>query len=139
MELVKNSGCASRISFPYSDSDWNNLPSEKVRMDALKNRISDYRTVPISAENFKTELNEGYPIVIAFYLDNRFFEIVNAGGKYIWDGILGKEGNINDTACYYHAVTVIGCDEDTRLFEIMNSWGNDWASNGFFFIDYEVF
>lgn len=36
-----------------------------------------------------------------------------------------------------HAVVVVGYDDRTRTFEIMNSWGTKWGNEGFFRMSYD--
>lgn len=35
-----------------------------------------------------------------------------------------------------HAVLLTGYNSKTRLFDIKNSWGNDWGFKGFAFLPY---
>lgn len=36
-----------------------------------------------------------------------------------------------------HAVCLIGYDDNTKMFEILNSWGTSWGDNGYFKISYD--
>jgi hypothetical protein len=38
----------------------------------------------------------------------------------------------------YHAVTVVGYDDERRALKIINSWGTEWGDDGFFWMDYRA-
>lgn len=38
-----------------------------------------------------------------------------------------------------HPFVVVSYDQDLEAFEIMSSWGSDWGSNGFLWVDFEDF
>ena len=42
----------------------------------------------------------------------------------------------NATLEGYHAVALMGWDEENQAFLVKNSWGQDWGINGFFWIKY---
>ena len=38
-----------------------------------------------------------------------------------------------------HAVLIVGCDKDRKLFEIKNSWGTDGGNQGYAAMDFSFF
>jgi len=37
-----------------------------------------------------------------------------------------------------HAMVIVGYDDETKLFEVRNSWGEQWGNKGYAFIDYDT-
>jgi C1A family cysteine protease len=35
-----------------------------------------------------------------------------------------------------HALVIVGYDDETKLFEVRNSWGENWANGGYAYIRY---
>ena len=42
--------------------------------------------------------------------------------------------------CYDgHAIIIVGYDDNKKLIEFRNSWGNKWGNNGYAYFTYEAF
>ena len=90
------------------------------------------RTTLEKIDATKKALSEGSPISVGFYLPISFSSIK---GDF-WDYKEGEEAG--DWKHRGHALAVVGYD-DTKYggsFRIMNSWGSDWADNGFVWVRY---
>lgn len=93
---------------------------------AAKNKIADYRTLK-SNNAIKKALLNGNPVVIGMYVSEGFGNTIGE----LWDG--RQYGNGGG-----HAMCVVGYDDYKHggAFEVMNSWGTDFADNGFVWIKY---
>ena len=78
----------------------------------------------------KTKLIEKNPVVISLNIDDAFQTVPKSG---IWTPEAGFASN------NYHAMCIIGYNDKMAggAFEVMNSWGNKWGNNGFFWLSYK--
>jgi len=88
--------------------------------DGLEKKI--YQT-QLALENDK-------PVMIGATIYSSFEKVSNLNS--IWHPNLDSERELGK-----HALCVIGYDSYKRLFKILNSWGESWGENGFFYIDYD--
>lgn len=78
----------------------------------------------------KQALSENHPVLIGMNLPRSFYDIGSDGILTTVDG----ESTVGG-----HAMTIIGYDDNMLggCFEIVNSWGEDWGNNGFFYVKYK--
>ncbi len=85
----------------------------------------------------KKALTEGSPISVSFTLPQSFLDIKTA----VWNPD-ARESSV-DTAWKHnkHAMCVIGYDDNKAggAFQVLNSWGSDWADKGMIWIKYNDF
>jgi hypothetical protein len=85
----------------------------------------------------KKALTEGSPISVSFTLPQSFLDIKSA----VWNPD-SRESSV-DTAWKHnkHAMCVIGYDDNMAggAFQVLNSWGADWADHGKIWIKYDDF
>ena len=95
------------------------------------------RTADESVELAKKALTEGSPIAVSFTLPQSFLNIKSA----VWNPD-SRESSV-DTAWKHnkHAMCVIGYDDNKAggAFQVLNSWGADWADKGTIWIKYKDF
>ncbi len=91
-------------------------PSEEVDVDLIKSFVAN-----------------NYPIITALYVDDSFDRVGKVGSNYT--------PNANASNWSGHAVTIIGYDDykNGGSFEIMNSYGEDWGNDGYFWMSYKDF
>jgi C1A family cysteine protease len=138
LNLLKSKGAPKFHSFDVLCAEYipNNLYSE-----AFNYKIDDYTTLFNTHSGYmfdydkissvKKALVEEHPVVMAMDVYESF-DIYD--GSDLWNG--RKDTNLGG-----HAMCVIGYDDDKYggAFEIMNSWGTSWASNGYVWMKYEDF
>ena len=129
MKVLTKHGTPPETSFLYH-TNWDKPPNPTKTAHSLarQNRIKTYAKVQTEQE-LKQALIEQGPIPIAMLLTSGFFEAK--------DGIVPAEASGNILGG--HAMTLIGYDDEARLYEVINSWGNaSCAKNGHNFIPYEL-
>lgn len=134
--LLKSKGAPKLSSFDVLCAEYipNDLYSEasNYKIDDYTSLFNDYSGYAFDKISVvKKALTEEHPVVFAMDVYESF-DIYN--GTDLWNGVLDvKRGP--------HALCVIGYDDEKYggAFEIMNSWGTNWASNGYVWITYEDF
>jgi len=137
LNVVSQQGAVKWADMPYTDQDYLRRPNQQQTAKAKKYKIDFWRRVNIAdIKEVKAQLNAGYPVVIGASLDQG----VQAGGKnaaltgrdYIWSSVTGQEiGG--------HAMVVVGYSDAKNAFKILNSWGENWGTKGYFWISYTMF
>lgn len=127
-------------------TEYNYLCDGDVRLatslfaSAKNHRIENFRAIrnPLmsperSLKNVKKALTENRPVIICMNLPNSF---LSNDVKDLW-----QPKGANDAVCGYHAMCIIGYDDDKYggAFLIQNSWGRNWGNNGRTWIKYADF
>ena len=134
MDAMIATGTASLSSVPYSGLG-NCTGSAQGNS---QNKLANYRKIASEKEgrnvdNFKGYLNAGRPIAIGARLGDRFME---------WnsDNIISSDTYNNPGMQHaYHAMVLVGYDDEKRAFRVRNSWGPTWGDAGSIWIDYNFF
>jgi hypothetical protein len=139
--LKKQGACAITAFNPetYFTTDNHTGDLEPLKPGALPYRIKDYATVfPLKADSAKkvdeTRLSiaNHQPVIAGFTLYESFNNL-NAS-NYLWSPDMASERMLGA-----HAMCIVGYNDRAKTFEVMNSWGVDWANAGYFTISYKDF
>lgn len=91
-----------------------------------------YERISSTVDNIKSYLANGYLVVLGIKLDKKFekdgFNAFGTGQPYVYS----FNGEVYD----YHAVLCVGYNESTKRLKIVNSYGQNWGDNGYFYISY---
>lgn len=123
MKILQKKGCCREIYFPYWTMHEKNKVSERALKDAKNFKIKHYAQVK-TINGLKQVLASHGPCYIAFPVFNH--------GPSFW-----KPENSNQKQTGGHAVTVVGYN--SKGFILRNSWGRDWAKNGYTIYQYKDF
>lgn len=95
------------------------------------------KTKDEAIELTKKALTEGSPVSVSFTLPQSFLDIKSD----VWNP--SSRESVVDTAWKHnkHAMCVIGYDDNKAggAFQVLNSWGSDWADHGKIWIKYTDF
>ncbi|MGF1527650.1 MAG: SUMF1/EgtB/PvdO family nonheme iron enzyme [Candidatus Competibacterales bacterium] len=145
LDLLKNVGAVTLSQMPYDPTDPEGCtmePSPEVASVAAQEKILGWGRVPV-AENRRLQLSDikgllarGDPVLIGMQLYQSFEDFFG------FEGLLGatyapdtqRESYLGD-----HAAVVVGYDDERGAFRVMNSWGQDWGEDGFFWFPYQAF
>lgn len=132
---VLQQGAYSLSDFPYDDESCAR-PDQAVRDGAADFRISGYTQVydaqgDRDLDKVKGALAEGKPVVTLAILD-RAFQHLNAQNA-VW------QSDMYQPSSGGHAITLVGYDDRSGVFKLINSWGTGWGQDGFAYMTYDTF
>lgn len=137
LDSLTRQGCARMDDFPF-DCEAAIDPAARKQAQSYSGLVEGYKTlVPYPdlgiTQNglIKKSISEGNPVIVVMKCYDSFMKL---GPDGLWNGT-------EDRYYGYHALTVIGYDEDVNggSFEVMNSWGTAWGNGGFAWIRFGDF
>lgn len=133
-DILAKQGCAPLADMPWSEKDIASQPDEQAKTHALKYKAR--QTVSLfkgkllgeegDAEKLKNWLWETkQPFVIGIAVYNEFFKIPH-DPDYVY-----KPSEKKGECAGFHAICIVGYDEDKHAFLMVNSWTTAWGNKGF--------
>lgn len=126
-------GAATMLQVPYQDL----LDCSGVGIGDSSNRIEAYYHVVSDGEipklgQLKAYLADTIPLVIGGHLGDNFI-------NWHSDNVIKTDTYRRTGMHAFHAMALVGYDDNRRAFRLRNSWGEDWGDNGSIWVDYEFF
>jgi len=128
---VTEYGDCPETEWPYDVGQVSTQPPAQCYTDAVKYKVVQKWAVPQSLQDTRDCLASGFPFVFDFVV-HRDFESQSVAQT----GVLGIPGWF-DPVVGGHAVLAVGYDDDTRVFIVRNSWGDQWGQAGYFTMPYD--
>lgn len=131
VKVANRKGFCSETEWPYDISKFKVEPTAECQEHAKNHRAIHYERVDQSLEALKTAIHTGFPVIFGFVV----YDSIEAPS-------VGKTGVIplptqGDQSIGGHCVILTGWDDNKRLFQIMNSWGENWGDRGFGYLSYD--
>ena len=129
IKTLHKTGVCSETDWPYIISKFSYRPTSVCYKTARK--ISQYKKLEHSIDDFKSCLRMGLPFVFGFTVYESF-----KNDNVAKTGIMPipKQG---EKLLGGHAVMAVGFDNIRQVFIIRNSWGSEWGDSGYFYMPYE--
>jgi hypothetical protein len=143
MEALTNNGNLPMSQFPYTDESCNKVPNSSEIAAGQKYKIRGFNRLSKDGEDYrvnmlaiKQNIAAGNPVVIGMQVGGSFMQ--NMMGKDVW---IPNDADYDMRGFGGHAMCVIGYDDfkNGGAFQIMNSWGEEWGSNGVAYVRYKDF
>jgi C1A family cysteine protease len=129
--VAKYSVCSEQ-NWPYVIPRFQREPSKYAQDAAKQHRTFRYLAVDQSLPELQSCLADGYPISFGMTVFASFMSAsVAIDGKVPMPDV-NKEQQLGG-----HCMTIVGYDNSTKCFKIVNSWGDAWGNNGFCYIPYD--
>jgi len=129
VKVCNTTGFPPESIWPYEESKVNAAPIPLAYNVAVQHKVKVYKKINQSLLDLRTVLASGFPIIFGFQVYSNINETETTG-------ILTMPSS-NDTLEGGHAVLAIGYSDETKRFKVRNSWGDEWANNGYFEMPYE--
>lgn len=135
-EFLKESGtCFSEaFDFPYTQCE--RQPEATLVAESQQHTIRDFLGLFKKVDPAKTKVTrtkqsiaEGKPVVIGMRIKESLKKLTRQNPVWI-------PGGEFDKTLGGHALCVVGYNDSLGVFELMNSWGPEWADAGFFRMSY---
>ena len=125
--------------FPYNENTCANKPTAANVTEGEKYRITGFQRLTRSDTDLavdtiaiKQHLAQGVPVLIGALITDSFCELT----EDTW-----TPATFGDETVGGHAMCIVGYDDrkEGGAFQLMNSWGTDWAAGGFAWVRYADF
>ena len=138
LDFLTNQGTCFESEFPFTNDC--SIAPDQIASKSKSNLKIDYSAVlydknssDIRKENLvKNYLSDSIPVIAVCQISDNFLNLPY--GTTIWE-----QDERRDQYLGHHVMVVIGYDDNTQTFELLNSWGNKWGNGGFVSISYRDF
>ncbi|MFX1418820.1 MAG: CARDB domain-containing protein [Promethearchaeota archaeon] len=143
-ELIKEWGVSTLITMPYDDTDVDSWGGEDAWREAPYHRPLDYTLITYvgysTIDVIKSLLDSGTPVTIGIDayqysngLDDGMNDYILSSDEY------NPSGGLNHAQCFVGYDDSISEGSDVGAFRVVNSWGDSWMDNGFYWLTYDAF
>jgi C1A family cysteine protease len=135
LELMLSQGVATKATVPYENlgNCAQNLKDPSWDADAAKHKIKYYRRLDADLNTIKQTLASKIPVILGAKLDDSFM-------RWNSETVYQNATSFENTGIHaYHAMCIIGYDDykgPRGAFRVVNSWSENWGSNGYIWVDY---
>ena len=135
LKSIHKIGVCKESVWPYDTSKFNEKPPPEAYEGAEGNIMSRYERLDQDVHQLKACLKSGSPFAFGIEVYENFYDLEKEGN----DGIMTvpSEKELAGGPLGLHAVLGVGYNDHTRLFKILNSYGDDFGKEGYFYIKYE--
>ncbi len=136
--LLKSKGAPKLSSFDVLCSD--SIPSHLYN-EATNYKIDSYTQLFNNYDESQQDVNKVEVVKKALYENHPVVFSMNVYNSFWRNNVTDPWDGLQDSIVGSHAMCVIGYNNNKYggAFEIMNSWGSDWGSDGFLWIKYDDF
>ena len=139
LNLLQSEGVVSLADFP---DDLRNCPMPapaSLREKAQAFRLAGWNAIdrevpgdsksPVVLDDIKGALARKQPVVFALPVAQDWIDL--KGDRVYTHGARDSDN--------FHAMALVGYDEDRQAFRVINSWGQGWGDHGYAWIAYDTF
>ena len=130
IKAVNKYGVCSEQSWPYLIERFAHAPSVQSYEDAQSRLIKKYYRIE-TIEDIVDALNADNPVVTSMNVYDSFYELDRPGVTIL------PMPKADENMIGGHAVTFVGYNLPKRLFLARNSFGEEWADNGYFWVPFD--
>ncbi|MEL6725008.1 MAG: C1 family peptidase [Pseudomonadota bacterium] len=130
LEFIQTTGAVSMYDFPYVEEECPAPPED------LLDRGEDYQIKSFNRLErgdlfaIQEALSNEKPVVAGMYVYPSF-QTWNGDGIY-------EHSPDTERRKDYHAVTIVGYDDEREAIRLINSWGTGWGDEGYAWVSYDA-
>lgn len=128
IEAVKRYGLCREDLWPYDINKFKVEPNWKSYFDARHRTISNVYEIT-SHDQIIRMLDKRYPVVVGVAVYSGFDRVGN-------NATVLSMPQRSEEPIGSHAMCIVGYDNEQELFLLRNSFGDDWAEGGYFWVPY---
>lgn len=130
VQLVVDKGTATLELCPYTD--YKTQPTQAAVEQAKHFKAKSWgRITSGNVDLIKRHLASGDGVVMGMPVYSDFVNL--SPSNPIYGDTSGDLAKVHG----YHAISIVGYDDDKEAFKIINSWGTNWGINGFGWVAYD--
>lgn len=128
VKAMSDEGVCLENNCNYNVNSYSEVPYDSAYEDGKSRLVEVAKNMPIEIDAIRCALSEGYPVAVAFKIFGSF-DAPNGFAITPTEEELGTEGG-------YHAMVVVGYNDEHKLLKVRNSWGKNWGDKGYCYIPY---
>lgn len=129
LHAVKRYGVCTEVIWPYDITKFSTRPSDESYIDAKNRTISKYTRL-MNSEDVVRSINDNIPVVIGVDIYDSFLTLTKN------DAVI-KMPTVTDQLIGGHAMCIVGYDLNAMMFLVKNSFGIDWANDGYCWMPFD--
>jgi len=130
IKVVNKRGVCPETEWPYDISKFTARPPKACSIDALKERVINYRKIEQDPAQMRACLASGQPFVFGISVYQSFMDAQD--GTIPTPMSLPNDKPLNEG----HALLAVGYDDTKEVFLFRNSWSETWGKQGYGTIPY---
>jgi C1A family cysteine protease len=135
IHFTQTYGICNETTWPYDVTQFAVEPSQHAYEEALQYKVQSYGIVEQNDDllkNIKSLIQQKIPVLIGMRIFDSFESYVVAS-----TGVVPLPNVEKEECLGGHELCIIGYNDINRQFIVLNSWGENWGSNGKCFIPYD--
>jgi C1A family cysteine protease len=130
VKAVHKYGVCTELTWPYVTQKFAVVPDLRSYQEAKQRTIQSYHRVT-GLDEILNALNSGYPVVAGMQVFDSFVELEN---NNVYNLPMPQD---SEDILGAHAVTLVGYDLTKKQIIARNSFGEDWADRGYFYVSFD--
>jgi C1A family cysteine protease len=122
--------CEDRL-WPYETEKFTMPPPQECFNNAQSFEAMQYARLG-RPEDMKMALTQGVPVIVGTGIPKTYYDATKTDGK------MPSLGECDDTGYCGHSMLFVGYDDREQTWLVRNSWGKDWADDGYVRIPYSL-
>lgn len=131
LRAINHIGVCAECFWPYNIKHFNKRPPITAYKNAQAHQSLTYTRVPRILDALKFSLSSGVPFLFGFTVYSSF-ESASVEKK----GIVPLP-DLSEKVLGGHAALCVGYNDETRMFKVLNSFGDSWGDKGYCYLPYE--
>jgi C1A family cysteine protease len=143
LKVAQTKGVCLETSWPYDPTKVETCPSQSCIDEAVNYKITSFSVFQLHSNlfnNIKQSIIDKKPVLIAIGVYQSFEsdEVEKTGVVPMPDPVNFEDSNDpKDPFVGGHEVLIVGYTDSKHMFTCVNSWGESWGDNGYFYLPYD--